>query len=70
MTQIKLDAPKKTFFMHVPGTRMVIIGWALVIVSLLGAGTGSLMTPAAFIGGVILISVGHAIRTFSKRELS
>jgi hypothetical protein len=70
MTQTKLDAPKKTFFMHVPGTRMVIIGWALALLALFGASSGSFMSPAFFIGGTVLISVGHAIRTFSRNRLS
>jgi hypothetical protein len=70
MTQIKLDAPKKMLFMHVPGTRMVIVGWVLVLLALFGANSASFMSPAFFIGGIVLISAGHITRTLSKNQPS
>jgi len=65
MTQMKIDAPKKTFNMHLPGTRMVIIGWVLTLLALAGVSAASFMSPAFFIGGIILIGAGHVTRTFS-----
>jgi|GEM_PF-5001099 len=49
---------------------MVIIGWALALLALFGANSASFMTPPFFIGGIILISAGHAIRTFSRNRPS
>lgn len=68
MTQMKIDAPKKTPNMHLPGTRMVIVGWVLALLALAGVSGGSFMSPAFFIGGVVLIAAGHVTRTFSRRE--
>jgi hypothetical protein len=67
MTQVKIDVPKKTFNMHLPGTRMVIIGWVLALLALAGTNAASFMSPAFFIGGIILISAGHVTRTLVRR---